>query len=229
LTELSENYGPLDILWLDGGWVNGGHHEFLDMDNIAVSVRSTQPDLLIVDRTIGGKYENYVTPERKIPEIPPQKAWESNIPLAKNWGYVPDDTYKSFDEILENLVKIVCLGGNVILGVGPKPDGTLPDEALNLLATLGTWLKKYGQAIYGTRPQNFYNLDNLFDFVRKENYIYGFIKSEQLTKAALTSLSAITNELTYLNDGSTIDLTLQDFEQPVFKDLYTIIKLERKQ
>lgn len=86
LVEICENYGPLDILWLDGGWVNSSNHEFLDMDRIVEKLRTIQPDLLMVDRTIGGKYEDYVTPERKIPEIPPVKAWESNIPLAKKLG-----------------------------------------------------------------------------------------------------------------------------------------------
>ena len=145
----------MDILWLDGGWVNAGHNEYLDMDQIAQKVRKDQPDLLIVDRTIGGKYENYVTPERKIPELAPLKAWESNIPLAKNWGYVPNDQYKPFEEILESVVKIVCMGGNVILGVGPKPDGTLPEPALDIMGQLGEWLSQYGQAIYSTRPIQF--------------------------------------------------------------------------
>lgn len=86
LIEISQNYGQLDILWLDGGLVNQGNEQ-LDMERIASEVRHSQPDLLIVDRTIGGAYENYVTPERKIPEQPPVKVWESNIPLTKNWGY----------------------------------------------------------------------------------------------------------------------------------------------
>ena len=133
LVEICQNYGPIDILWLDAGWVNGGHHEFLPMEQIAKKIWQIKADTLIVDRTIGGKYENYVTPEQQIPAVPPQKVWESNLTLAKNWGYVPNDQYKSFREILDNIIKIISLGGNVILGVGPKPDGTLPQPALELM------------------------------------------------------------------------------------------------
>ena len=151
LVELCTNYGNQRILWLDGGWVNHDNHEFLDMDDIVGEVRRLQPGLIVVDRTIGGAYENYVTPERKIPEVPPERPWESNIPLAKNWGYVPRDVYKSFSEILESVVRIVCLGGNALLGVGPKPDGTLPEEALGIMRRLGAWMRKYGEGIYGTQ------------------------------------------------------------------------------
>lgn len=227
LTELSARYGKLDLMWLDGGWVNGGHHEFLNMDKIAEKVRKNQPDMLIVDRTIGGKYENYVTPERKIPEVAPVKAWESNIPLAKNWGYVPNDTYKSFDEILENVVKIVCMGGNIILGVGPKPDGKLPDEAVTLLSALGEWLKQYGEAIYETRPIHFEGYVRSFDFVSKGEFIYSFIKSEHLTPSVLTDLSALTETVVFLKTGQAVDLRDEKINLPEFDEQYVVIKFIR--
>lgn len=172
LLELCSNYGSIDILWLDGGWVNRKNNEFLNMDAIVSKLRKKQPNLLVVDRTIGGRYENYVTPERKVPDIPPKKAWESNIPLAKNWGYVPNDVYKSFEEILATVLKIVSLGGNVVLGVGPKPDGSLPSQATKLMNQLGKWLGIFGEGIYETRPTNF-KIDGWF-FTRKKDIIYGF-------------------------------------------------------
>lgn len=225
LTEISQNYQPLDLLWLDGGWVNAGHHEFLDMTNIAKKVREKQPDLLLVDRTIGGEYENYVTPERKIPEVAPIKAWESNIPLAKNWGYVPDDTYKPFEEILESLVRIVCMGGNVIFGVGPKPDGSLPEPALAIMQQLGAWLAQYGQAIYGTRPVHF-DQKSVFEFVKKEGVIYGFALSSQVTHQEILALVTLTRELTFLNDGSSVDISNETAAIPKFDAQYTVVKFK---
>lgn len=177
LTELVGNYGPIDILWLDGGWVNRDNHEFLKMNQIVSKLRQIQPDLLVVDRTIGGRFENYVTPEREIPEQPPLKAWESNIPLAKNWGYVPNDHYKSFEDILETFVKVVALGGNLILGVGPKPDGTLPNESVSLVKKLGKWLKRFGKAIYGTRPVPELKFKNCF-LTKKENHLFIFYEGK---------------------------------------------------
>ncbi|EUJ42001.1 alpha-L-fucosidase [Brochothrix campestris] len=184
LTELCQNYGELDILWLDGGWVNRANNEQLDMTTLVPQLRQLQPNLLVVDRTIGGAFENYVTPERQIPTELPLKAWESNIPFAKNWGYVPNDTYKSFAELLETLVKIVALGGNVIFGIGPKPDGSLPLEAQQLLSEFGAWLKRFGDGIYGTRPFNIKALDPWY-FTQKENKVFAFL----LPQPTATSLT----------------------------------------
>ncbi|AEB07856.1 glycoside hydrolase family 29 (alpha-L-fucosidase) [Coriobacterium glomerans PW2] len=152
LVEICSKYGPQEILWLDGGWVNRDNNEILDMDDIVAALRTVRADLIVVDRTLGGKYENYVTPERMIPSITPIKAWESGIPLAKNWGYVPRDSYKPFEEILDDLICIVSKGGNALFGIGPKPNGELPYEALDILARLGSWLSNYGEGIYKTRP-----------------------------------------------------------------------------
>lgn len=173
LLELSQNYGNIDILWLDGGWVNSEHHEFLDMNTIVSKMRRYQPQMLVVDRTIGGRYEDYVTPERHVPDDVPRKVWESNIPLAKNWGYVPNDKYKSFDEILLTIIKNVSLGGNIILGVGPKPDGTFPKEAKHIMHLLGLWLKDFGEGIYGTRAIPQLKQDQWY-FTTKGNNLYAF-------------------------------------------------------
>jgi len=215
---LVKNYGPTDILWLDGGWINTTHNEYLPMDDIASELRKIQPDLLIVDRAVGGKYENYVTPERKIPEAPPKKAWESNIPLAKNWGYVPNDEYKSFTEILSSVVQVVSLGGNIILGVGPKPDGTLPKEAESIMNQLGNWLQIYGEGIYETRPYQRFTQKEWF-FTRKKNNIYAFHKNKgekislDLTNFPLRIKKAINMETkeTLLFDHQSIS-TLQQAE-----------------
>lgn len=172
LVEITENYGDLDILWLDGGWVNK-RNEQLDMERIVTDVRKNQPDLLVVDRSVGGIHENYVTPERKIPDVPPTKAWESNIPLANNWGFYPNDVFKPFSEILTSFVKVVAMGGNLILGFGPKPDGTLSNEAKAILTPLGEWLEQFGEGIYETRPIDI-QVPKGWYLTQKEGNIYAF-------------------------------------------------------
>src|SRR5699024_1605041 len=188
LVEISSQYGDIDILWVDGGWVGTENNEFVDMKEIARKIRNYQEDLLIVDRTIGGEFENYVTPERKIPEVAPKKVWESNIPLAKNWGYVPNDIYKPFSEVISSVVKIVAMGGNVILGVGPKPDGTLPEKALSIMAQLGEWLDTYGEGIFGTRSNDVWNVENWY-FTKKEQFIYGFYENNKEEKTVHLDIS----------------------------------------
>lgn len=220
LVEITTNYGELDILWLDGGWVNS-RHELLDMDRIAQAVRTQQQDLLIVDRSIGGKYENYVTPERKIPEIPPTKAWESNIPLAKNWGFCPNDTYKSFEEILTSVVQVVAMGGNIILGVGPKPDGTLPREALAILEPLGEWLTQFGEGIYETRPST-YKAPHGWSFTQKGTVIYAF--GEKNAPDLSCQLFGAIERITLLNTGEVISDPMDELSTG--EELYQVYKIE---
>lgn len=175
LAEIMTDYGEIDILWLDAGWVSSQTGEDLRMAEIAANLREKQPNLIIVDRTVGGEFENYVTPERSVPVTPPQQVWESNIPLAKNWGYVPNDTYKSLKEILHTLVQVVAKGGNLILGVGPKPDGTLPVEAEGIMTGMGQWLAKAGIGIYGTQPvKTIYSETDQWYLTEKGNEQFAF-------------------------------------------------------
>lgn len=210
LTELIKNYGPTDILWLDGGWVNTANHEYLPMDNIINKLREIQPDLLVVDRAVGGKYENYVTPERKIPEVTPKKVWESNIPLAKNWGYVPQDEYKTFEEILSSVVQVVALGGNIILGVGPKPDGTLPKKAQEIMQKLGIWLETYGKGIYETRPYKNYTQPGWY-FTCKQNSVFAFHKNTGDTLCLnLTQFPAKIKKIINMETNQTLEMNQQN-------------------
>lgn len=170
---MNGDYGSIDILWLDGGWVRPerpGERERLgtsflgameiDMDKIAAMARNYQPNILMVDRTIAGKYENYQTPEQGIPTAQINNPWESCITLGNDWGFTPNDPYKSSATVIHKLVEIVAKGGSLLLGIGPKPDGTLPTEVVDRLKGIGEWTSKNGKAIYGTRNTQIYNDGN---------------------------------------------------------------------
>ena len=151
LRELFEGYGPIDILWLDGGWVypeNRGQD--IDMPAIARMARSCNPGVLIVDRTIRGPYENYQTPERSVPDTLMHHPWESCVPLSDDWGYVPRPRWKTPQRVIATLVEVVAKGGNLLLGVGPTPQGLIQPEVVERLKAVGRWLDKNGRAIYGT-------------------------------------------------------------------------------
>lgn len=153
LTEIATQYGPLRMLWLDAGWV-GNAREPLNFDRLLPALQHQQPEMLLVNRTMGGRCEEYVTPERQVPTLTqrPTLPWESNLPLANNWGYAPYDHYKPFGQLLSDVLQVITLGGNIVLGVGPKADGTLPAPAVQRLKQLGGWLALNGAGIYGTRP-----------------------------------------------------------------------------
>lgn len=169
LREILSGYGPVDILWLDGGWVypeNRGQD--IGMPEIAAMGRSLQPGLLVVDRTIQGLYENYQTPEQAIPDRQLDHPWESCITLSDDWGYVPHPRWKSAQQVIARLAEIVAKGGNLLLGVGPTPEGLIQPEAVSRLQEIGQWLRQNGRAIYGTVTTPVYHDGNVW-FTRSKD------------------------------------------------------------
>jgi alpha-L-fucosidase len=118
--------------------------------------------LLIVDRTVHGHFENYQTPEQRIPETQLDHPWESCMTLANAWGYVPNDKYKSSTKVIHTLIEVVAKGGSLLLGVGPKPDGTFTGEAIERLKEVGKWMNKNGVGIYNTRTTKNYHDGNIW-------------------------------------------------------------------
>jgi alpha-L-fucosidase len=163
LEEILTGYGPVDILWLDGGWVwPGNRGQDIDMPAIARMARSHQPGIIIVDRTIGGPYENYLTPERTMPDTRLDYPWESCIPLSDDWGYVRRPRWKSAQKVINMLVEVVAKGGNLVLGIGPTPDGIIEEAVVTRLREIGEWLRKNGSAIYATIPAERYHDGSLW-------------------------------------------------------------------
>jgi alpha-L-fucosidase len=124
----------------------------IDMPGLAALARRNQPGLIVVDRAVGGPYENYRTPEQQIPDSPLPYPWETCMTLGNSWSYAPHDHYKSARQIVHMLVDVVAKGGNYLLNVGPDASGELPTAAVGRLAEIGAWMKINGEAIYGTRP-----------------------------------------------------------------------------
>ncbi|MFZ4572445.1 MAG: alpha-L-fucosidase [Bacteroidales bacterium] len=152
INELTTQYGKMDILWLDGGWVSVQNGQDINMPKIAEMARKNQPGIIVVDRAVGGRYENYRTPEQEIPDTPPDYLWETCMTMAGSWSYVPGDIYKPANKIIHMLADVVCKGGNYLLNIGPSPEGTLADTAYARLREIGDWMKINGESIYNSRP-----------------------------------------------------------------------------
>lgn len=173
--ELTQNYGKIDILWFDAGWVCKEAGQDIRLGEMIDEIRKYQPWVLSADRTIGGPYENYVTPEQCVPDEPLGIPWESCITMGTSFSFKYEDTYKTPREIACLLMDIVVKGGNLALNVGPQPDGRLPEGALRSMKGIGEWMRTYGEGIYGTRVCAPYKKDGIgFTAKEKENLVYAF-------------------------------------------------------
>lgn len=166
LRELLTNYGDIGVLWFDGEWESFWQHE--DGVDLYNYVRSLQPGIIINNRVDKGRdgmagmsgagfAGDFGTPEQEIPSTGlPGVDWESCMTMNDNWGYnKADKNFKSAAELIRNLVDIVSKGGNFLLNIGPRADGTFPPESVERLKAIAGWMRVNKASIYGTTASNF--------------------------------------------------------------------------
>lgn len=149
LDELLTGYGQIDLIWLDGEfehtadeWRFGEIREF---------IRDRQPGALVNDRCVG--HGDFATPEQQLPMVAPERPWEACITMNSTWGYVPwDDTWKSPATILHTAIESVSMGGNLLLNIAPRGDGSLPPEAVERLEALARWHGRHAESVEGVGP-----------------------------------------------------------------------------
>jgi len=181
IKELMTDYGSVDILWLDGGQVNPGNGQDIDMPGISAMARKLQPGLLVVDRTVGDGYEDYLTPEgtHAMPKQYRPEVWEACMTLGDWWAWSKDSSYHTSGAIIRYLVRAVARNGNLLLSVGPDANGEVDPKAIKVLKEIGAWLKINGEAIYATRPVKPYELGNVFLTSKADGTVYAIMLSEK--------------------------------------------------
>jgi alpha-L-fucosidase len=140
-------YKP-DLYWFDGDWEQSA--EKWHAKEIRELVLSENPYAIINSRLQGDG--DYATPEQGVPISKPESPyWELCMTMNDSWGYQPNDTnYKTANQIIRIFVDCISKGGNLLLDIGPKPDGTIPEKQVEILKELGRWTEKHASAIYGT-------------------------------------------------------------------------------
>ena len=147
LKELSSQFKP-DLYWFDGDWEKSA--EQWRSKALKDTLLSWNPNLIINSRL--NQYGDYRTPEQGIPVVRPDGPWEFCMTMNDNWGYYPTDTnYKPKSQIIRTFVEVISNGGNLLLNIGPKPDGTIAKEQKDRLETLGEWINKHSDAVFDTK------------------------------------------------------------------------------
>ena len=154
--ELMTNYGKIDILWYDGGWIPGTDVKkdtpvLWKSRELNGMVRRLQPHIIINNRA--GLPEDTDTPEQHTTASEAGRYWESCMTMGDScgWGYIKNNpNMKPTTQLIQNLVTCASNGGNYLLNIGPRADGSIRKEETVRLKDIGTWLKKNGEAIYGT-------------------------------------------------------------------------------
>jgi alpha-L-fucosidase len=147
IQEINEQFKP-ELFWFDGDWEHSG----LEWDAAKIDriIHGKNPSAILNGRL--KSYGDYDTPEQNMPIIhPDRKTWELCLTSNDNWGYRPQDqNMKTVNEVLQIFTECLGMGGNLLLDIGPKADGTIPEAQVQLLKAIGRWTSKHKEAIYGT-------------------------------------------------------------------------------
>ena len=166
--ELLSNYGRVDELWFD--WEGGiNTPQTWDNESLFPMIRKLQPQILITKRC--GGWGDLNTPEQRIGTYDDQAPWETCMTLGMQWSWKPGDQLKSVNEVIRILATCVGGDGNLLLNVGPMPDGRIEPRQVDILKQVGDWLDKNGESIYGTRGGPWKPAEGLAS-TRKGNVIY---------------------------------------------------------
>jgi alpha-L-fucosidase len=164
--ELCTNYGKVDILWYDVNWPLTA--EGWESEKMNRMVRGLQPAILINNRS--GIPEDFTTPEQHIQAS--AAPWEACMTMNDSWGYHrADDNWKSPKIIVRNLLQCTRDQGNYLLNIGPKPDGSVPEESVGILTQVGKWMDDHADLIHQADKCQARN--SLFaQFTRQGNTLY---------------------------------------------------------
>jgi alpha-L-fucosidase len=206
--ELMTNYGKVDVLWYDVDWpLNADQWESERMNKMVFGL---QPDIIVNNRN--GLPGDFSTPEQEIVAEKGTRAWESCMTLNDSWGYQrADDNWKNPKTVIRNLVSCSRDGGNYLLNIGPKPDGSIPEGSVRVLTEVGQWMTRNGESIHTTdRCQ--VHASEFAGFTRRGNTLYMHVHFWPGDTIALGGLMTKVTSARLLASGQSVK-----FEQERFR------------
>lgn len=200
LKELSDNYNP-DLFWFDGDWEHNS--EEWQAPQVRQMLLDRNPNTILNSRL--NNQGDYATPEQGMPITRPKsKYWELCMTMNDSWGFQKyDHAYKTMDQIIGIFADVIGNGGNLLLDIGPKADGSLPEEQVEILKGLGRWTSKHEEAIYNTvagiPKGHFYGPTTLS---KDGTMLYLFIKGDPKGQVVLRGLKNKINRVWVVGQGS---------------------------
>ena len=168
IRELMTQYGKVDILWYDVDWPL--HPQQWESEKMNRMVFELQPEIIVNNRN--GLPGDFSTPEQEIVAAKAGRSWETCMTMNDSWGYQKaDDNWKSPKNVIRNLIACARGGGNYLLNIGPRPDGSIPEESVRILTEVGRWMDKNGPTIYESEPCDA-GWHTYADYTRKGNTLY---------------------------------------------------------
>jgi alpha-L-fucosidase len=186
--ELTTQYGPVDIMWYDGGWLAHSGTDadaawFWDPVRLNEIVRNNQPQCIINPRSgWEGNFQCDEGPHEITGNILPID-WEKNFTIAYHWSYDNEERVMPLEQIIRLMIDTFVRGGNVLLNVAPNPAGEIPENQKERLKQIGEFMKKNGEAIYGTRPGPLQPVDHVYGMTHKGDNLYLHIQDMEAFEA----------------------------------------------
>jgi len=204
--ELLSNYGKIDVLWYDVSWpLDAAGWESEKMNAMVFQL---QPEIIVNNRN--ALQGDFATPEQRI--TADQRAWESCMTMNDSWGYQhADDNWKSPKTIVRNLVTCAHDTGNYLLNIGPKADGSIPEESVAILTKVGKWMGSNGQAIYQSEKCQ-PNRSAFANFSRKGNTLYMHVHYWPGSYVAISGLTVGVKSARLHTSGESITFTQDKFQ-----------------
>ena len=212
IRELLSNYGKIDILWYDVSWPLDA--KGWESERMNEMVFQLQPGIVVNNRNrLDGDFS---TPEQQIRAEKGGRAWESCMTMNGSWGYhAADDDWKSPKTVVRNLITCARGGGNYLLNIGPKPDGSIPEESVRILSAVGKWMDRNGPTIYESEPCQVAHSDYA-SFTRKGNTLFIHVYFWPGDTVAIGGLQAKVTSARLFSTGKKVE-----FEQDRFRVRFT--------
>ena len=217
IRELMTNYGKIDVLWYDVHWpLDAAGWDSGQMNKMVFQL---QPDIIVNNRNdLPGDFS---TPEQQIRAETGGRSWESCMTLNDSWGYQrADDDWKSPRRVIQNLIACARDGGNYLLNIGPRRDGSVPEESVRILTEVGQWMRRNGDTIYTSDPCQ-PRRSNYASFTRKGNTLYMHVHFWPRETLALAGLQQNVKSARLLVTGEPVK-----FMQDKFRVRFTGLPLE---